>query len=84
MKKRLSPILTAMLLGICCCTPMFVQAAELQHSFFVAGPDFTGIIGEDGKPKWDSGRAGARDGWVLANGNPTNSRQHNHSSKRHC
>ena len=49
--------------------PQCVRAAEIQHSFFVAGPDFTGIVGEDGKPTWDSGRAGARDGWVLPNGN---------------
>jgi len=46
-----------------------VNAAPIQHSFFVAGPTFTGIIDEAGKPVWDSGRAGARDGMVLANGN---------------
>ena len=69
MKKRLTQIFTAMIFGTCCCVPLLLQAAEIQHSFFVAGPDFTGIVGEDGKPKWDSGRAGARDGWVLPNGN---------------
>lgn len=42
---------------------------DIKHSFFVAGPDFTGIIDEDGKEIWDSGRSGARDGWVLPNGN---------------
>ena len=42
---------------------------EIRHSFFVAGPDFTGIVDEDGKRIWDSGQAGARDGWVLPNGN---------------
>ena len=41
----------------------------IRHSFFVAGPDFTGIIDEDGKEVWDSGRRGARDGWVLPNKN---------------
>lgn len=47
-----------------------IQAADsIRHSFFVAGPDFTGIIDEDGKRAWDSGRKGARDGWVLENGN---------------
>lgn len=46
-----------------------VQAEEVTHSFFVAGPEFTGIIAEDGKPVWNSGRPGARDGWVLPNGN---------------
>ena len=48
--------------------PSFAQDA-IQHSFFVAGPQFTGIVGEDGKPVWDSGRKGARDGYVLENGN---------------
>ena len=60
MKKRLTQMLTAMLFVICCWAPLLLQAAEIQHSFFVAGPDFTGIVGEDGKPKCDSGRAGAR------------------------
>lgn len=47
------------------------QAAEpsIRHSFFVAGPNFTGIVAEDGTKQWDSGRKAARDGWVLANGN---------------
>ena len=46
-----------------------LSASEIRHSFFVAGPTFTGIIDEAGKEVWDSGRAGARDGMVLANGN---------------
>ena len=41
----------------------------IQHSFFVAGPSFTGIIDEKGKETWNSGRAGARDGFVLEDGN---------------
>lgn len=41
----------------------------IRHSFFVAGPTFTGIIDEDGKTQWDAGRPAARDGWVLENGN---------------
>ncbi|NND96702.1 MAG: hypothetical protein HKN47_05165 [Pirellulaceae bacterium] len=45
------------------------DVSQIKHSFFVAGPDFTGIIDEDGAKAWDSGRAGARDGWVLPNGN---------------
>lgn len=45
------------------------NAEEIRHSFFVAGPSFTGILDESGKPTWDSGRAGARDGAVLPNGN---------------
>ena len=46
-----------------------LQAEEIRHSFFVAGPSFTGIIDEEGKESWDSGRGGARDGWVLPSGN---------------
>jgi len=44
-------------------------AREIRHSFFVAGPSFTGIIDESGKPLWDAGRRGARDGFVLPDGN---------------
>jgi hypothetical protein len=43
--------------------------AVITHSFFIAGPDFTGIIGEDGSEIWNSGQPGARDGFVLPNGN---------------
>ncbi len=50
------------------CAP-FIQAEDIKHSFFVAGPDFTGIVDESGKPTWDSGRKSARDGWVLENDN---------------
>ncbi|HEX5023907.1 MAG TPA: hypothetical protein VFV68_01485 [Agriterribacter sp.] len=39
------------------------------HSFFMAGPEFTGIIGEKGEAIWNAGKAGARDGYVLPNGN---------------
>lgn len=42
---------------------------DVTHSFFVAGPTFTGIIDEQGDPTWDAGRPSARDGWVLENGN---------------
>lgn len=42
---------------------------EIRHSFFIAGPDFTGIIGEDGEEIWNSKKPGARDGYVLPNGN---------------
>lgn len=45
------------------------EETAVKHSFFVAGPEFTGIIGEDGEKEWDSGRGKARDGWVLPNGN---------------
>lgn len=42
---------------------------EIKHSFFIAGPSFTGIINEEGREVWDSGKGGARDGFVLPNGN---------------
>src|SRR6476660_1709880 len=41
----------------------------IRHSFFIAGPSFTGIIDEDGKEIWDSGKPAARDGFVLPSGN---------------
>lgn len=44
-------------------------ADEIRHSLFIAGPNFTGILDEDGKIAWDSGRKGARDGYVLPGGN---------------
>lgn len=43
-------------------------AEPITHSFFVAGPNFTGILDEQGEVVWDSGQAGARDGYVLPNG----------------
>ena len=46
-----------------------VHAGEIKHSFFIAGPSFTGIIDENGNEAWDAGRAGARDGYILPNGN---------------
>lgn len=41
----------------------------ISHSLFIAGPQFTGIIGEKGEVIWDSEKPGARDGYVLENGN---------------
>lgn len=41
----------------------------IRHSFFVAGPTFTGIIGEEGQEVWNAGTPAARDGYVLPNGN---------------
>ena len=41
----------------------------ITHSFFVAGPQFTGIVDETGEELWNSKRPGARDGYVLENGN---------------
>src|SRR6476469_7115779 len=44
------------------------STSGITHSFFIAGPSFTGIIGDDGKEIWNSGKPGARDGFVLPNG----------------
>ena len=41
----------------------------IRHSFFIAGPTFTGIIGEDDAEIRDAGAPAARDGFVLPNGN---------------
>ncbi|MEJ7591190.1 MAG: hypothetical protein WKF77_06550 [Planctomycetaceae bacterium] len=41
----------------------------VRHSFFIAGPSFTGIIAEDGSEEWNAGKAAARDGFVFPNGN---------------
>lgn len=48
-----------------------VAAADepIRHSFFIAGPSFTGIIDEQGRESWNAGRPSARDGYVLPNGN---------------
>jgi hypothetical protein len=55
-------------LAIAICSPAFAEE-PLRHSFFIAGPSFTGIIDEEGKEAWDSGKAAARDGFVLPSGN---------------
>lgn len=66
-RHRLSLALSLVLIAIFQST---AQAAdEIRHSFFVAGPTFTGIIDEEGKETWDAGRPAARDGYVLASGN---------------
>lgn len=58
-----------------CCLALLALAASagadepIRHSFFIAGPTFTGIIGEDGQEVWNAGKPAARDGFVLPNGN---------------
>ncbi|MFM1801902.1 MAG: hypothetical protein RJA81_1254 [Planctomycetota bacterium] len=47
----------------------FGSDGPVRHSLFIAGPNFTGILDEQGEVVWDSGRKGARDGFVLSNGN---------------
>lgn len=61
-----------LVLAICLIAPCFLWSQktvpEITHSFFIAGPQFTGIIGEAGEVIWDSKKAGARDGYILKNG----------------
>lgn len=45
-----------------------ISENSITHSFFVAGPDFTGILDEAGAVLWDAERPAARDGFVLADG----------------
>lgn len=62
-----------MLRSVLCCLfllPVCAIADEpIRHSLFIAGPNFTGIIDEEGKEVWNSGKNGARDGFVLPSGN---------------
>lgn len=51
------------------CNSTEVRSDEPKHSLFIAGPNFTGILGEDGQIAWDTGKPSARDGWILPNGN---------------
>ncbi|WP_254512609.1 beta-propeller domain-containing protein [Anatilimnocola floriformis] len=53
---------------LACCAPLIAQE-PIRHSLFIAGPNFTGIIDEEGKEIWNSGKNGARDGFVLPSGN---------------
>ena len=50
-------------------TSVIPIAKKITHSFFVAGPNFTGIIGENNEVLWDSKKPKARDGYILDNGN---------------
>ncbi len=57
---------------VCLSWPLLIlsqNTPEINHSFFIAGPQFTGIIGEAGAILWDSEKPSARDGYVLKNGN---------------
>lgn len=71
MNRRIALLSTAIALGLCFLPAMnrVVAADPVSHSFFIAGPTFTGILDEHGTETWDSGRPGARDGYVLPNGN---------------
>jgi hypothetical protein len=54
---------------LCCNAHSALAQGPIRHSLFIAGPDFTGILNEDGTEAWNAGRKAARDGYVLENGN---------------
>lgn len=58
----------ALALSLACCVSA-LSAEEIRHSYFIAGPNFTGVLDEAGQSSWDSGKPGARDGFVLPSGN---------------
>ena len=62
---RSSLLFAALLCGLSSAS----SAEDVRHSFLLVGPTFTGIIDEQGKEAWDTGRPGGRDGFVLENGN---------------
>ena len=61
--------LCGLVVGVALACSQVSRADEIRHSFFVGGPNLTGIIDEEGRVAWDAGRPGARDGWVLPGGN---------------
>ena len=66
--------LTKSIALLCLLTPIFLlaqqkSATNIKHSMFIAGPQFTGIMGKNSEVIWDSKKPGARDGYVLKNGN---------------
>ena len=70
MKNLAHNILRFVSIACLCVTTVPSLADEpITHSFFIAGPSFTGIIAEDGSEEWNAGKAGARDGFILPNGN---------------
>ena len=65
--QRLAAFAVVCLLLAC---PAFADGHEkIAHSVFIAGPSFTGILNEQGEPEWTAPHKGARDGYVLDNGN---------------
>lgn len=58
----------AVLCFVAACPAIADGHEKISHSVFIAGPNFTGILGEDGKPLWTAPKKKARDGYVLDNG----------------
>ena len=71
MLARVPTLTLLVLIGLGCSWASSLASGEdpIRHSLFIAGPDFTGIINEEGVETWNAGRKSARDGFVLANGN---------------
>lgn len=67
--KSKGRIITIVIAGLFFGTSIFSQKNKITHSIYILGPEFSGIVDEEGQVVWDSGRAGARDGNVLPNGN---------------
>ena len=67
---RITPVLVAINLFALLMLGLTSSADDMvRHSLFIAGPTFTGILDEEGNESFDAGRPGARDGFVLQNGN---------------
>lgn len=67
--RRLTITAACLLAILCSCGRELRSEEAIRHSLFIAGPDFTGILNEDGTEAWNAGRPAARDGYVLENGN---------------
>jgi hypothetical protein len=63
LKRLLAPVLLIVF------TANSFADEPIRHSFFIAGPTFTGIIDEAGEEVWNADTPAARDGWVLPGGN---------------
>ncbi len=69
MRSFFPALIIVILAGSSLAGSLLVAEEPLRHSFFIAGPTFTGIIDEDGQETWDAKRPAARDGFILPNGN---------------
>lgn len=68
-RKKMNSIRTLVVVALVGLSPALRAQPPVTHSFFIAGPRFTGIIGEKGEEIWNSGKPAARDGFVLPDGN---------------
>ena len=72
MMTMLSRLMRLQAIAVLCVATAWSAFAEdhekIKHSVFIAGPNFTGIIDDAGKPTWTAPQNKARDGYVLDNG----------------